>query len=312
MSVRTGAFGYLQYGYETTYGTISSAITKVLGLEQKATSWGYTNNKIVLSEFNQVQPIKFAYGQARGDLGVDFVLSNPWWLNSLYDLKSGAGPFTYTVSSKLIKPITVEIGIDNTTDTVRMCRGSFVNSISLRSSIGDVVRCSADIAYSIESTQAIDAVPAVDDIAFPYTFAHGTLEMPDGTLLAQVQSVDLTLTQNGELLYAHGSNQAVGAYRKLFEITGRFNLSHVDYVQLNKVYAQIGINAQTQLSEQPTLALKFTNGLSAGAERTIDFQATGIALDSFNVSVEPNEPIFEDIPFQARTSQVVATGGTEP
>jgi len=84
MVVRTGAFGYLQYGYEGTYGTLACPINKVLGLEQRITNWTFTNNRITLAALNQVEPAIYAYGTTRGSLGVDFVLSNPWWLKSLW------------------------------------------------------------------------------------------------------------------------------------------------------------------------------------------------------------------------------------
>jgi len=82
--VRTGAFGYLQYGYESTFGTAATTINTVFGLEQKITNWSLTNNRITLAALNQIEPQVYAYGTTRGSLGVDFVLSNPFWLSTLY------------------------------------------------------------------------------------------------------------------------------------------------------------------------------------------------------------------------------------
>jgi len=267
---------------------------------------------------NNVFPKTFAYGQARGNFTVDFVLSSPWWLKLLFDpsgtFPTGASPFTYNyaVVDKIINPFTTEIGFDgDAVDTIRFAQGCVMNSVSMRASVGELVRCAADIQYSIETKSAtLDTTPAVDDILFPYTFAHASLEFPDGTVIAEIQDMDLTFNQNPELLFGIGANQGVGAYRKLFEITGRFRPSFVDTTQLDKFYAQIGINSVTELREQPTLTIKFDNGQAGAAQRLITVTATAIGLDTESLSIEPNEPIFEDISWQLAGCTVAALNNT--
>lgn len=335
--VRTGGFAFSKFGFESTYGALAATRNQVFGLEQKITSHTYTNNKIVLSELSTVFPIKYAFGQARGDISVAFVLSNPWWLKTIFDSKTGAGtiasPYIYSVSSKIMPSISIETDIDETTDVVRIGKGAVVKSVSLSAPIGDVIRCTADIAYGAEDGTQTIGTAQTDNIAFPYTFAYGKLEVnAGGTLrtLAEVQSVDLTLNTNAELLYGLGTgvaaptnNQSVGAYRQLYEITGRFSLSMDDRADsppgtsktlLNTLYAQIGANAQTQSSEFTTLTLTFDNGLATTSRRAIIFKCTAITIDSSSVSIEPNAPIFEDIPFQARgvTVEAITDVTTEP
>jgi len=345
--VRTGAFGYIKWGYEATYGSLAATRDNVFGLEQKASSVTYTNNKIVLSELNTVFPLRYAFGQARADVSIAFVLSNPWWLKMIFDTRTPstgggtiAAPIIYSISTKLMPSFSLEIAHDQATiDSVRVGKGSVLKSITLSAPVGDVVRCTADIAYGTEdSTQAIDTTPPTDNISFPYTFAYGKLQVttPTGTerVLAEVQSIDLTLNTNAELLYSVGTgganptgNQPVGAYRKLFELTGRFSLSMADRADspdvtpagttmdmLNWIYAQIGANSQALSAEGATLTLTFDNGLATTAKRAITFKLTGVVLDEHSVSIEPNEPIFEDIPFQARgiTVEAITDTVTEP
>ncbi len=182
--VRTGAFGYLQYGFEMCFGTAATSICTVFGLEQKITNWSLTNNRITLAALNQIEPAIYAYGSTRGSLGIDFVLSNPYWLGALWDTRTttacmptaGSHSHAYTIMCKLRTPISVEIGVCGTTNVVRTLTGGLVNSVSLRSSIGEVVRGSADISYANETEDAvIDATPATDQDNFPYTFAYGNL-----------------------------------------------------------------------------------------------------------------------------------------
>ncbi len=326
--VRTGAFGYLQYGYEgtCTFNTFPATVDIPLGLEQKITNWNFTNNRITLAALNQIEPAIYAYGTTRGALGVDFVLSNPWWLGTVFDCRATVDAMcalpathTYTISSKLRNTISIEIGTEQgATDVVRRLTGGVVNSIALRSAIGEVVRGSADISYS-EETEAcvtIDATPGTDSCNFPYTFAYGTLTSTAGTI-AELQSFDITLNQNSDLLYTHNTSVAVDAYRRLFEITGTFTASYVDNELLRDIYAQahtmcgVGIDAETFAREQTTLTVTFSNGLSGTAERSITMVGTGVGLADHAVSIEPNEPIFETLNWQIRTMTVTADNATD-
>jgi len=325
--VRTGAFGYLQYGRESTFGSLAACVDKVFGLEQKITNFNITNNRIALAALNQVEPAIFAYGTTRGSIGVDFVLSNPWFLSTLFDTvatdacmpTAGSHTHTYTIMCKLRVPISVEVGVEQgATDITRQLLGGVVNSISLRSAIGEPIRGSADISYSdeIECGLTIDATPSSDLCNFPYTFAYGNLTTTAGTI-AEIQSFDINMNQNSDLLYTHNTSLAADAYRRLFEITGSFTASYLDVELLRDIYAQAhcmtgaGIDAEAFAREQTTLTLVFNNGLTgAGTEKTITLTGTGVGFADHAVSIEPNEPIFETINWQIRTLAPVAVNQT--
>jgi len=328
--VFTGAFVYLQWAKETTFGTAAADIAttagETFGFEQKITNLSFTNNKIPLSQLNDVRVKTYAYGQTRGTLSVDFVLSSPWFIE-LIGFKDGgtagcASPYTHTWSidqttcTKLIQSFTTQIGLDTGgTDILRTAVGGIVNSATITTSIGEVARVSLDANYSNEAlTSALDACPAVLSVCdhIPFTFSHGTLEFPDCTVIAEVQDVCVTFSQNSDHIWGIGDSRAVSGVRKLFEMTGKFKTSFTDTVQLEKLYAQQNDTlanscpAETLLVCQPTLKLTFTNGAASCAERSITFNFTGIALDDHNLSIEPNEPIFEDLNFQAAGCTAVA------
>jgi len=309
--VRTGAFGYLQYGLESTYGTAATNINKVFGLEQRLSGWTYTNNKITIAQLNSVFPATFAYGQAQGTATVGFVMSNPWWADLLFDDRAvAAGPVpdvvTWSIVTKLPQPLTVEVGYDTATcDVVRNLQGAVVNSLRLTTSVGETVKGSVDLQYSIENdggmcALTLDMCPAADTDNFPYTFAYGKLEFPNCTTIAEVQDAEVNFTLNSNLLWGLNDNQAVATYKGLYEVTGRFKASYVDKTEIRKFYAQVagGINNQTELRVQPTLSLIFSNGLTGTNLKTIEIKATNIGLDSHAVTLEPNEPVFEDITWQ--------------
>lgn len=332
--VFTGAFVYLQWAPEATFGTaaanIASTAGQDFGFEQKITSWSFTQNKIPLPQLNDVRIKTYAYGQTRGSFSIDFVLSDPMFLE-LVGFKAGgttgcAAPYTHTwlldttTCTKTLQSFTTQVGQEaGGTDIVRTLVGGIVNSATITVSIGEVARVSLDSNYANETeTATLDSClnPITVCDAIPFTFAHGTLEFPNCTVIAEVQDVDLTFTQNPDHLWGIGNSVAVSGYKKLFEITGKFKTSYTDTVQLRKVYAQQKDTlantcpAQTLAIEQPTLQLTFTNGLAAAAERSITFSLTGISLADHNLNIEPNEPIFEELNFQARDCTAVAVNAT--
>ena len=339
--VFTGAFAYIQWAKESTFGTAATvACGNAFGFEQKITGWSFTNNKIPLSQLNDVRVKTYAYGQTRGSLSLDFVLSSPWFLGIIgfKDATSSCAPAPYThtfeiddtSATKNIKSFTTQIGQEaGGTDIVRTLTGGIVNSASISTSVGELAKVTLDTNYKNEAlTTALDGTPASLTVceAIPFTFAHGTLEWTDGAcennVIAEVQDVNITFTQNSDHIWGIGNSTANSAIRRLFEITGSFKSSHVNTDELVKVYAQQKDTkgntcpAQTQSvtaidgTAAVQLKLTFDNGEAGTDSRKFEFTFTGIALDDINVSIEPNEPIFEDINWQAIGCTVVATNNT--
>lgn len=331
LKVRTGAYAYIQYDFETCFNCATTpaqaCLNKVFGFEQRVSGWTWTNSRITLNQLNSVEPKTFVYGQARGSLSVDWVVGNPWYNSFLFDRTSCAtfpatcaGIETYTweatsnAGTKDVESFAAEIGIDQcgVTDTVRILRGAIVNNIGLRSSIGEPIRATADIAYSSDNiSTTVDATPASDIIGTgdsqytPFTFAHGQLQW-NCCVIAELQSFDISLNQNPELLYAHNCNHPVDSFRRVFEMTGSFNATHTCRILLDDLYAQINDNSQTLAACQAQIVLTIDNGLTTTNQRKITYTFTGIGIGDHSTGVEPVEPIFENITWQARSAQVVA------
>ena len=343
MVIATGARGYVAYEFEDTFGALLNTgnsstgeyPNKRFGLQEKITSWTLNNNRIVLPTLNQTEPETFAYGQEMGTLGIDFILSNPWFFGTLYGAPTPSGSssdFTHTYASpattatKDVRSFRTEIGLDLGTDIVRTMKGCICRTFNISTSVGGIVQCSADIAYSNEDapTSALTASPPVDrangvagaqpslpSTKFPYTFAHATLKL-NNAIVAKIQRVDINFNQNPDLLWGIGSHQAVEAYRRVFEITGTFEASWVDKTLLDDVLAQVAIpndaaRAEVLDTAAPALELFFTNGLTGASKKTIKMTLAGISPTEHSVSgLEPVEPVFENITWQAKSCIVVA------
>tara|TARA_Y100000310_G_C20660944_1_gene804743 strand:+ start:1306 stop:2358 length:1053 start_codon:yes stop_codon:yes gene_type:complete len=350
MVIATGARGYVAYEFEDTFGALLNAgngstgeyPNKRFGLQEKITSWTLNNNRIVLPTLNKTEPESFAYGQEMGTLGIDFILSNPWFFGTLYGAPTPSGSssdFTHTYASpattatKDVRSFRTEIGLDLGTDIVRTMKGCICRTFNISTTVGGIVQCSADIAYSMEDaptstlgTAPVDrangvagAQPTLPATKFPYTFAHATLKL-NNAVVAKIQRVDINFNQNPDLLWGIGSHQAVEAYRRVFEITGTFEASWVDKTLLDDVLAQVAIpndaaRAEVLDGSAPALELNFTNGLGTTDEKRIQITLTGVSPTEHSVSgLEPVEPVFENITWQAKSCIVKAynSESTEP
>ena len=323
--VRTGAFAYAKYGYETTFQTAVTA-DKKFGLQDKVSSWTLTNNRINLQQLNQIEPNKFAYGQQQGSLSMGFVLSNPWVFGSIYGVPSvgsisnGVATHSYPHASngqpKNVRSATVEIAFDasdsGSGDIVRTLKGCITNSLALSTTVGQTVDVTQDMSYGKEDVPATTfsggSAPAKPTNEFPYTFAHARLKVADA-VIAQVQDLDITFTQNSDMLWGLNSHQAVSSYRRVFDITGRFRASWLDKTRLENVLNQVSAGTSTNFAETVggtiELEIVFTNDQSGANLKTITILGSGLAPTNINITgIEPVEPVFEEIEWQVKSCTV--------
>ena len=314
--VRTGSNAFVHYGVESAFGG-GATQTRAFGLEQKVNSLTFKNNQIPLSQLDSIEVQSFAYGKNEGSGSLDFVLSNPWVFDTILggvDKTGSTNDYSYIWDSdysnlssdntgvKIPKSFDIEVGFDakpTKTDVLRNLKGSVFNQLNIKSSVGETVKGTMDFLYGIVDTitTSVSGGTTADDINFPYTFAHASLELLDGSAVAEIQDFDINFATNCELLYEQGSANAVGAFRKLFEITGKFNASFIDKTQLQRVFDRV---------ELATFTVVFTNGLTGNSEKTITLEFAGVGLSEHSLSIVPNEPVFEDLTFQMRNVKVTA------
>lgn len=313
--VRTGVYGYLDFGYESSFGGDINPKTKVFGMEQKLSGITTSVNRMALAQLNSPEPVAFAYGRNEYRATVDFILSNPWWFDALFGTptSSGSAPTTWTWASnvaaaKSAKSLGVDIGFaGETANNIRTAVGAVVPSATIRTSLNDVVRCSADLLWGKElavNTNSFNATPPTDDIGFPYTFVHGSLNI--GGAIAQLQDMDINMNFGTELLYAINSPNAVGAYKKLMEITGRFNVAQVDGSRL-KFVVDNSVSAPTYgRTTQGSLVMTFDNSLVGANQKTITITGTTVGFSDHSNNLSPNDPVFEDLSWQILSLNIQA------
>ena len=347
--VRTGASSYIRYGWESTFGAAPtlSTLDKAFGLNARLTNWDLTNSPKDLPTLGQVEVKDYAYGQQTGSMGVDFVLSNPWIFGAVYGepTRTGSSPYVYKygttagvhAAAKSVRSFTTEVGFEGETNTmVRRGLGCVANSLSVSTSIDGTVDCSMGISYGKEDSQVggsgagtvitsgFESSPPADDVAFPYTFAHGQLKWAGsggvdtgaaGSIVAELQDASINFSQNPTLLYTIGSHQSVSSFRRVFDITGSFTASWKDDDKLNQLLDQVRkplTKPTISLSSAPEIELVFTNDnygdTADAATKDIVIKLHGVRPDSHGVEgIQPVEPVFENIAWRTKTCEILAT-----
>ena len=328
--VRTGEYAYVNYGYESAFGGSSVSITNSFGQRTAVSSFTINHNKMALGKLGQVDPTVYAYGTQSGTLGVNFVLGDTTSHNifkSIYGSATGAGssgnPYIYgsategAANKTLVgSSFTTEIGFNGEDDyLVRTLKGCVTNSLALTTTIGGTVDCTADVVYGKEDTPSNTSLHFSDDAtenSLPFTFAHGTLKVGStGTpanALVELQDVDLTFTQNSDLLYTIGSQQSVAGIKRSLDITGRFRQALRSDDVIDHVFEQLKGTAYKEsvggdVGSGAEFELFFTNG--ASSPKTIKVQGYGLGYNDHSVSgLEPVEPVFEEVNWQIRRAKI--------
>jgi hypothetical protein len=329
MVVYTGASTSVLYGYESTFGTSAGNLTNTFGLNTKVSTLSLNTSRQQLNKLGQVEPTKYAYGQQSGSLSVGFVMDDSHShkiFQSVYGTPSGTAPFLYPsalgqgntqptfANQSFTTQIQVQAGADKMTRTLNGC---IVNSLNLSTSIGEPLNCSTDITFGKETTAAVTTssstitqqdASGIDQGLTPYTFAHGEVKVHNGTALtavAEIQEFDISFAQNAELLYGLNSQTAVDAYRKVFDISGRFRAAFKDDTLIQYVIDQSRVNtsASELIDSGIGITLIFTNN-----SKVIKIELNELSIADHNVSgIEPAEPVFEEISWACKSARITVT-----
>ena len=330
MVVYTGASTSVMYGYEAQFGTAQNNLTNTFGLNTKVSTLSLNTSRQQLNKLGQVEPTKYAYGTQSGSLSVGFVMDDSdshKIFQSIYGTPSGTAPFLYPASlgqggtlptfanQSFTTQIQVQAGANKMTRTLNGC---IVNSLNLSTSIGEPLNCSTDITFGKETTQNVQTDNStitnqrtgsgVDQGTTPYTFAHGEVKVSNGSSLvavAEVQEFDISFAQNAELLYGLNSQTAVDAYRKVFDVSGRFRASFKDDTLIQYVIDQSRVNtsASELIDSGIGITLIFTNN-----SKVIKIELNELSISDHNVSgIEPAEPVFEEISWACKSARISVT-----
>jgi hypothetical protein len=289
MTARTGAFAYAKYGWESTFKGGATTRDKVFGRGQRVSSITRNENPEKVYELGDRPAKLIVYKGFEGSASFDFFVSNPWIFRAVMGNVSttGTGPYTHTYTvAKLPPSMEIEVGFQGSGgNVVRLLRGAVASTFSLTASVNEIVRGRMDVLYADEViTTTLGS--AIVDVFEPFTFAHGTLEVPVGNVIAEVQSFDMTIANNALLVWGLGDIKASSAVWQAFDPTGRISVTMKDASFLNR------------------LRTTDTNGrlvLNFNPNHQIIFNFDGVGYGEHTVGYEPNALVVEEVPILLRS-----------
>jgi hypothetical protein len=309
---RSGTSFLLAYGYEATpFG--GATLTRLFGTDQRISGLEFSNNQIPLPQLNTPEICSYAYGKNRGGCTIDYKLTNPFVLSSLFNfpVKTGSSPFTYVWTTnpvvnpniRKVRSTHVEFWLDTNTGIDRNAKGVITPSWNIKTGIDQTVDISQTLEWGREdtiNTSITSEITEPCDGFQPYSFANCSIKSPvSGGALAGVQNIDITFDTGQSLLYqVNLTPNANDLVNKVMNMTGKLTMTVLDKEMLQRVFNR---------AEIADMELKITNGLSAGNEKSITFLFTGVGLSRHgNPTIAPDEVVLQDIDFQCRRVTVTA------
>lgn len=304
---------YLAYGWESTFGTASSTITNAFGHGVRITGLNRKNNieKVFSCGYRNAQ--KLAVKRYEGALSVEFILANPWFLRGVVGAASttGSNPYTHTFAEDdTLESMTIENNISTAAVRRAQLLGAKIANTTISSAVGELVRVRTDMPFANEAF-ATTSTSVVADSFDLFTFAQGSIEMPNGSTLAMVQNMECTISNSPEPIWGQGSRFAQESPVKQRDYSANITMALQASADLLEDFYGGATGPQAIPAETATMELNFTNSLTGTNERRISLLFTGVQFDDENLPQDPTQVIMEDVSLMMRSCTVTAVNSTQ-
>jgi len=326
----SGAAAGLYYGVEKYYnpsvgwrGNVGQGVSSTLGfcIGAKLTSMERNNNIEVIYGLGQSEPIVLVEKQFAGSFSVEGLLSDPWFLIPLFGVYNPTAKTMYAVSGAMGSLTVVNSIINNrgATPVIHTFQliGCVMTNCSISSAVNEIATCKMDYAYMNEGYNSITPYSqgAASSVSMPYTFAAGNLYWNGSSQpLAQVQSVELTINPNRDLIYGLGQRTAVNAVGKNIEYDINLSLVFEDPADMLRYFYTGQASGTTPVRGgaagcliESTLTLTFVNCFGGNS---ITFSLTGIKINTDSLPQNPTEMIVENVNMKAKTCVATVVSAT--
>lgn len=304
---------WLGYGWETSFAAVSTTINKAFGHGVRTTSMTRRNNveKVFSQGFRNAQVLKEK--KFEGAITVEFVLANPWFFKAIMGAvtTTGSGPYTHTFTeSDSVPTFSIKNNIATTTPSVPVLLGANAATCTLTSAVNELVRVRLDMPYGNETFSATTSSKLTDTEDL-FTFANGSLELPNGSTLAQVQNMEVVLANSPELIMGQGSRFAQENAVKQRDYSGSITMAlQASADLLQKCYGGATGPADS-ITETASMVMNFTNGQTGTNERSITATFTGVKIDEDSLPQDPTAVIMEDVSVFMRDLELKSINNTE-
>jgi len=299
----SGYASYVNYGYETTYGTVTT-FPRVFGVGQKITHTRRNNMERLfgLGARNASANVAKKY---EGTASIEFVLSNCGFFRGVLGAVSYGAPSNTYVEANTIPSFSVASATElGSLDEVTSLIGCKVGSMTLTAAQGEVARVRLECPYKTETVTTGSIGSAVAETYAPFSFAQGLVEWTAaGGTVGTVQSFELTINNDLEGLWGLGSRYKNIDVEKRREYNIRMSIAFRNTAEfMTKFFGKAMDIAATDLATlnpaaQATIVLTFTQGTGAGTagNEKIVITLANVYFDEDSLPKDVNEIIKEDV-----------------
>jgi len=258
-----------------------------------------------------------------GSASVEYVLTNPYSFYAAIGKASTSGPdgdglYTHTFAdtdstSNTLPTFAIKNNIElGATDAQTVLLGAVMTNKTIACSVGEPAVVTDDFVYATETFSTTSFVAQIAETLNVYSFAHGTFSLPDGTTVANVQSAEIGIAENADIIYGLGARTGTTHVDKQREYTVRASVYMTDpakfwrYVYAGGSGTPATGTAPTTMVEIPTLTLTFDNGGAGAAHRRISLAFTNVMMDTHSMPQDVTAPIIEDATLFPRGLTVTA------
>lgn len=305
-AIGQGSASYARFAFEPTFGTAvgDSVLSGAFGHNVKFTASPSNSNERI-PNLNSRNYAKHVAKKFEGSWSADFQASNFYHLQAVIGdaVTTGAGPFLHTFTERnTLSGMTIQQSEDLDTDSERTLVGCMVNNWTLSMNQGEVVTGRMDGSYRSESKDtSLNTTGNVADEEDVFSFSHATLDFPSATTLTEVQSLELSVTNNSEQIWGLGSRLATQKVwkQRVYDVTIN-KIREADSDLLDDFYG--GTTSLTNPgtpANVATLKLVLNNGKADTEARSLTFELKNLQVADYNSPLEPVEAIKENGTLQA-------------
>lgn len=317
-SIPSGADQYATWKIESTFATTPTGSAKSFGHDLKLTTAHAKNNGILMKGLGNQEATATVGGKFEGSITMDFILGDPWMFSFITGQTStagGAGPYTHTWTSILTTMLPFEVAYASNTATahVRTFFGCVFDSLTMDLNVGDPIKCTLNANYATEAlTTTFGSNTNPTDA--PFTFAYASVAFPTGTsITTPIQSLNLTLGRNGEVIYGLGSRIGTNMVTKDSDYTGKATVALLNSADFYQYF--LGSSSATApaavITEPAGLVLTCDNGLSTTSSRKLVMTFTGAFVNEYGQPASVDDFAHQEVSFLLRKlASVVGTDNT--
>ncbi len=288
---------------ESAYGTVGSTIDRVLG-NGATVGVSLNNNTERLYALGDRNAKKLVTKKLEVSWNADFALSNAYFMRYVLGTISsstGSGPYIRTYGENNTLPsMSIENAFNLDTDSFHTVLGAKVNSMTINCNAGEMAKCRLEgFAQQLVKTSTLGTTSS-GDIEDPMIFSGASVKLGSSTSL-DVQSMEITIGNNLEMLYGLGSRFATKAVAKAREYSFKINEAYEDDTLQLDNFLGSDTESVTNPANLATMVATFTNGLASTFTRELVMTLASIQLPTYDYTMDINEIIKEDVTYFALT-----------